>query len=222
MIPSERLDEAKVPGSSETLELWRHDQEYSIRVDRWELMNSRQHGSEEALAELALEAISSVESPHVLTGGLGLGYTLRAALDHSNATSTHTVAELSGAVVDWCRKYFGELANHPLDDPRVRVYEGDVGKLMASRPGTFDAILLDVDNGPEGLTRDENGALYSVDGLRKSRAAPRPGGVLGVWSASRDRGFTRKLEQAKFEVREEAVRARRTKGGRHTIWIARR
>lgn len=186
-----------------------------------ELMNSRLSGSEEALAKLACEPIRGRPSPHVLIGGLGMGFTLRAALSELGDDAAITVAELVPAVVGWARGPLAMMFGNCLDDPRVTIREVDVGVLI--RSGTaYDAILLDVDNGPEGLTRKANDALYDLAGLRAAYAALRPGGVLAVWSSCSDGGFTRRLRQADFVVDEVTVRATGKRGARHVIWVATR
>jgi spermidine synthase len=157
----------------------------------------------------------------VLVGGLGMGFTLAATLAQLGADAEVVVAELIGAVVAWNRTHLGHLAGHPLKDARVQVHEGDVGQVLRERKGAFDAVLLDVDNGPSGLTRDSNSQLYGTSGLAAAHAALRPGGVLAVWSVASDPAFTRRLSRAGFEVREHNVSARSgSKGPRHTLWIA--
>jgi spermidine synthase len=156
-----------------------------------------------------------------LIGGLGMGFTLAAALAMSGPNAEVVVAELVPEVVTWNRTLIGALAGHPLADPRSKIYVGDVGDLIRREAGGFDAILLDVDNGPEALVRPANDWLYSRAGLQAARAALRPGGVLAVWSASPDRIFTKDLKQAGFDVREHIVHPHRAgKGPRHQIWIA--
>lgn len=221
MIPWEQLERASVPGGRGEIALYRRGDELSIRIDRAELMNSRMHGSEELLAELGCAAIRERAGPAVLIGGLGMGFTLAAALAQLGQDAEVVVAELIGAVVSWNRSHLGHLAGHPLKDGRVQVHEGDVGQLLRERKGGYDAILLDVDNGPSGLTRDSNSQLYSVNGLAAAHAALRQSGVLAVWSVASDPAFTRRLSRAGFEVREHNVAARSgKKGPRHTLWIA--
>jgi spermidine synthase len=221
MIPWEHLDRASVPGGGGEISLHRRGDELSIRIAGTELMNSRMHGSEEKLAELGCLPIREREAASVLVGGLGMGFTLAAALAQLGPSAQVVVAELIGAVVSWNRTHLGHLAGHPLKDARVQVYEGDVGQLLRERQGGFDAVLLDVDNGPSGLTRDSNSQLYGTSGLGAAHAALRAGGVLAVWSVASDPAFTRRLERAGFEVREHNVAARSSnKGPRHTLWIA--
>lgn len=222
MIPWEHLADAEVPGTADVLRLYRRDGEYSLRVGRVELMNSRQHGSEEALAELALPGASAAGAPRVLIGGLGMGFTLRAALGHLPASATVVVAELVPEVVDWNRTWLAPLAGAPLEDPRVSVRTGDVARIFRQQEESFDCILLDTDNGPEGTTAEGNEWLYSPAGLAAILACLRPGGVLAVWSGFPSRRFTERLSRAGFRVNTHTVRARRDKGARHTIWLAKR
>jgi spermidine synthase len=185
-------------------------------------MSSRMHGSEQALAAFAFRPMRAVE-PQVLVGGLGMGFTLRATLDLLNADATVVVAELVPAVVAWNRGPLGPLAGHPLRDPRVRVETGDVAETLQSSPGRFDAVLLDVDNGPDAFTATANARLYGDQGLAAARDALTPGGVLAVWSAWEDRRFEQRLRYAGFVVEVERVRGRLRKGGpKHTIFIGRR
>ena len=223
MIPWQLLDSAKVPGENEDLRLYQRGGEFSIRVDGSELMNSRVHGSEAAMAELACARISSLPCPQVLIGGLGMGFTLAAALNRLGAGSQVVVAELVPAVVSWNRGPLAALAGHPLDDDRVTVREVDVAQILQAEHRAYDAILLDVDNGPKGLTQKSNDWLYTRTGLDAAFMALRPSGVFALWSASPDPAFTRLLRKARFKVDEERVRARGScGGGHHTIWIAAR
>ena len=221
MIPWEKIDTARIPGSDEELRLMRRGSEFSIKLGTNELMNSRLSGSEAALATLAAKRLEKVAKPHVLIGGLGMGFTLRAALGAFGSKATIVVAELVPQVVAWARGPMAELFGDSLEDRRVSIQEVDVARLIERHPRTFDAILLDVDNGPEGLTRKANDALYDVYGLRAAQSALRPGGVLAVWSSGPNAKFTKSLRQAGFAVNEVAVRATGRGGGaRHVIWIA--
>lgn len=221
MIPWELLDRAPVPGSTGELRLFRRAGEFSIRMGGLELMNSRVHGSEEALAELACKRIAGRAGAKVLVGGMGMGFTAAAALRRLGRDGRVVVAEIVPAVVEWNRGPLADLAARPLDDCRVTVRLGDVAEVMQAERGAFDAILLDVDNGPEGLTRKGNDLLYARAGLKAAFNALRPAGVLAVWSAGPSPAFARRLVQAGFTVEEVGVRARGGgKGRRHTIWIA--
>ena len=221
MIPWELLGSAQVPGDSGELRLYRRGKEFSIRVNGSELMNSSAHGSEDALAELACAKIADRSRPRVLIGGLGMGYTLAAALRRLGPNARVVVAELVPELVVWNRGPLAALAGHPLEDTRVNVREVDVAQVLQAEQQAYDAILLDVDNGPEGLTRQGNDWLYSRPGLDAAFAALRPAGVLAVWSAGPNPSFSRRLRQAGFKVDEVRVRARGPRGGgHHTIWIA--
>ena len=224
MTPWILLDSAPVPGNGGELCLYQRGNEFSIKITgRGELMNSRVHGSETALAEQACARLAGCPKPRLLIGGLGMGFTLAAALRLVGDTAEVVVAELVPAVVAWNRGPLGAPAGHPLQDPRVSVHAGDVARiLMTGEPAAYDAILLDVDNGPEGLTRKENDWLYSMDGLIAAYAVLRPRGVLAVWSAGPDQDFAQRLRKTGFEVDEVRVRAHGSKGARHIIWCARR
>ncbi len=223
MIPWELLDSTQIPGNGGELTLHRHGGDFSIRVDSDELMNSRLHGSEEALAKLACGRIDGRAKPRILIGGLGMGFTLSAALQYLGTKASIEVAELVPAVIEWNRGPLGELTGYPVLDSRVTIHEVDVARVMKTKRRAYDAILLDVDNGPEGLTRKDNNWLYSPGGLNVAFKALRPEGVLAVWSAGPNRPFARRLNQAGFEVDEVSVKARGPYGGaKHTIWIAAR
>lgn len=222
MIPWVQLDSAKTPDGGQELRLKRRGTEFSIMLGTNELMNSRLSGSEEALAKLSCERIAGHSRPTILIGGLGMGFTLRAALTELANDAGIVVAELVPAVVAWARGPMAEIFDGCLDDPRVTIQETDVGQLIRSRPAAWDAILLDVDNGPEGIVHKSNDALYSVQGLAAARSALKPGGVLAVWSQGPDNGFTRRLKQAGFAVEEVSTRANGKRGARHVIWIATR
>ncbi|MFN3655727.1 MAG: hypothetical protein ACK4UO_00565 [Pseudolabrys sp.] len=220
MIPWVQIDTARVPGGGE-LRLMRRGDEFSIRLGANELMNSRLSGSEEALARLACGKLQGRRTPRMLIGGLGMGFTLRAALDALPADAEIAVAELVPAVVAWARGPMAAVFGRSLEDKRVTIDAIDVGEAIGAGKARFDAILLDVDNGPDGLTRTANDALYSAAGLAAAHAALRPGGVLAVWSAGPDAGFTKRLRQAGFAVEEARVRGGRTRrGARHVIWLA--
>jgi spermidine synthase len=219
MVPRELIDTADVPGGG-ALRLYRRGADYSIMLGGNELMNSRLSGSEEALATLAIERIGGRVAPHVLIGGLGMGFTLRAALAKLDAGAQVTVAELVPAVIAWARGPMAEMFGGCLDDPRVRLLEQDVAALIGDALGMYDVILLDVDNGPDGLTRAGNNRLYGAAGLAAARAALAPGGVLAIWSAAPDAKFTRRLGEAGLAVEEVVVKARGARGARHVIWLA--
>ncbi|WP_159950798.1 hypothetical protein [Rhizobium sp. 18065] len=220
MLPWIQLDTAAIPGGSE-LRLKQRGTEFSIMLGTNELMNSRLSGSEEALATLAFERIAGHTRPHILIGGLGMGFTLRAALAILPEDAKVTVAELVPGVVEWARGPMAEIYKGSLDDPRVTIHVGDVGALIAKSRDTFDAIMLDVDNGPDGLTREENDSLYDFDGLRASKAALRKNGVLAVWSSGPDPRFTKRLRDIGLAAEEVPTRASRKGGGaKHMIWLA--
>ena len=220
MVPWELLDRATVPGSQGELRLYKRGEEFSIRLERIELMNSRRHGSEAALAELACARVANHGRPRVLIGGLGMGYTAAAALRELRADGQLVVAELVPAVVEWNRGPLADLAGRPLENEQVTVREIDVAQILKTERTAYDAILLDVDNGPEGLTRKGNDWLYSQAGLNAAYSALRPEGVLAVWSASPDRAFVRRLRETGFEVEEVQVRSQGPRrGARHTIWL---
>lgn len=225
MIPWEKLGEAIAPGGGK-LTLHRRGHEFSIRVDGRDLMGNRQHGSEDALARLGCEGLASVAKARVLIGGLGMGFSLRAALDVLRADAKVEIAELVPAVVAWNRGPLSPLAGAPLEDPRVEVHEGDVIPRIAAARERYHAILLDVDNGPDALTSPGNAQLYGPAGLQRAGGALRPGGTLAVWSAEDDARFTARLERAGFRVRVERVLARHNgakRGGkRHVLWLAQR
>ncbi len=222
MLPWIHLATATTPGG-ETLRLLRRGDEFSIRLQGGnELMNSRLGGSEEALATLALERLADRHAPRVLIGGLGMGFTLRAAQAVAPPDARLVVSEIVPELIGWAGQHMAAVFGDCLSDPRVDVRTGDVGALIREAQGAFDAILLDVDNGPDGLTRPDNDALYREEGLRSSRRALSPGGVLAVWSAAPDRAFSKRLSRCGFDLSTHTVRAGRTKrrGTRHTIWIA--
>ncbi len=223
MRPWQLLDRDTIPGTTRELCLYQRGDEFSIKIaGGGELMNSRVHGSEDALAELACQAFEGGVD-RVLIGGLGMGFTLAAALSQVGPEAKVTVAELVPAVVRWNRGPLGVFAGHPLDDSRTEVHEGDVARLLKKARESYAVILLDVDNGPEGLTRKENDWLYGRAGLDAAYRALRPGGCLGVWSAGAAPEFTERLRRAGFEVETHQVRAHRPgKGARHVVWLGRR
>ena len=211
-----------MPGGGE-LRLYERGGEFSLRLDGRELMASRAYGSEEALGELAAARLRARKEPSVLIGGLGLGYTLAALLRGVGPRAAILVAELVPAVVEWNRGPLAHLAGHPLRDARVRVATADVADVLRDARGAFDAVLLDVDNGPGAATRPGSARLYDAEGLAAARDALRPGGVLGIWAASGERGFPKQLRAAGFRVEETRARARGgRRGGAHVIWIAER
>lgn len=224
MIPWIHLDTAKIPNGGGELKLTQRGDEFSIKLSgiRGELMNSRVYNSEKVLSELGCEHITKTNNAHVLVGGLGMGYTLAAALRVTNSSSHVTVAELIPEVVEWNKGPLGNCAGNPLQDKRTVVYIGDVKDLLAIQKPTFDSILLDVDNGPEGLTHNDNNWIYSKDGLKCIFVTMRPKGVLAIWSAGPDELFKQRLKQSGFSVETHVVRARPGKGSRHTIFLAKK
>ncbi len=221
MIPWENIDQSKIPGSQELITLQRRGEEYSIRTAGTELMNSRQHGSEDALATLTLDSITQVSNIQVLVGGLGMGYTLASALKISKPDASIVVSELIPAIVKWNKTHLGHLAGRPMDDPRVKIQICDIAKIISKSTAKWDAILLDVDNGPEGLTQKANDRLYSTVGLNKAFNALRAGGTLAIWSCDPNPKFTLRLKQCGFITKPHTVRARKSqKGSKHVIWIA--
>jgi spermidine synthase len=207
-------------GSEMTLA--RRGDEHSIRIDGDVLMTSDSHGSEEKLAERGCAGLETLPLARVLVGGLGMGFTARAALSALRSDAAVDVVELVGAVVRWNRELIGHLADAPLLDPRVRVIEGDVADVIATARERYDAILLDVDNGPEAFTAPQNTQLYSRDGLRRARKALRPNGVLAVWSTFESRAFTARLRAADLQTRLVRVHANRHSNRLHSLWLGRR
>lgn len=222
MIPRELLGTAIVPGGGEQLRLFRRGKDFMIVLDRNELMNSRMSGSEEALARMTIERLAR-PSPHLLIGGYGMGFTLRASYAATGPKARITVVELVPEIISWAKGTMAELTAGALDDARLELVIGDVAEVIGKARGTYDAILLDVDNGPDGLTRNANDRLYSAAGLASAKAALKPGGILAVWSAAPDRHFTRRLGEAGFAVDEVTIAARSNgKGARHNIWFAKK
>jgi spermidine synthase len=223
MIPWTLIDTGKIPGTADTLRLMQRGAEFSIMLGQNQLMSSRLSGSEVALATLACARTADREKRQILIGGLGMGFTLRAALTVAGAKADIVVVELVPAVIAWARGPLSGIFESSLDDPRVDLRQADIVDVIRSKKSSYDAILLDVDNGPEGLTRPANDWLYNAAGLREAYAALRPGGVLAVWSGGADEAFTRRLRRAGFSVEDIAVRASGArKGARHMIWLATR
>jgi len=226
MRPWDYVDSEEVPDDDGTIYLMSRGSQYAIHVNGQELMDNRMHGSEDAHADLACESLADLENAKILVGGLGMGFTLAAALRQIGAGGQVTVAELIPAVVRWNREYVGRAAGHPLRDERVNVYVGDVGDLVEVPPTLWSAILLDVDNGPKSLTRPTNSWLYSHRGLRAAHDALIPGGVLGIWSAATDDALTERLLDTGFDVDElmysEAGRPTHPDFDFHVLWTARK
>lgn len=223
MDSAELVDTAAIPGNNGKLQLFKCEEEYSISIEGvGVLMSTWAHQSEDALAELACRKVSGRTQPRVLIGGLGMGFTLAAALRHLGADADVEVAELVPGVIAWNQGVLGKYAGYPLQDARTTVREGDVAKLLRSQRQAYDAIMLDVDNGPNGLTRKKNDWLYSTDGLTESYKALRPGGILAVWSAATSRNFMERLRKVGFKVKQSRVPEQDNQGDLHAIWIAER
>jgi spermidine synthase len=222
MLPWIHLDTGQIPGGG-NLRLKQRGSEFSIMLGANELMNSRLSGSEEALANLVAERLKDHQKPRILIGGLGMGFTLRAALAAFPAKAEIIVSELVPSVIAWARGPMAGLYESSLDDTRVTIAEEDVIERIRFDRAGFDAILLDVDNGPDGLTRASNDGLYDAAGLIKAHGALRAGGILAIWSAHPDDAFTKRLRRTGFQVEEISVRASRSKrGAKHVIWVATR
>ncbi len=222
MKPLELLGQTVSPDGS-VMKLIRRGDEYLILVNGAILMSNRMHGSEKALATFAFQRMRTLERPSVLIGGLGMGFTLRATLDLLSSDAAVVVAELVPAVVEWNRGPLGPVAKHPLKDKRVRVETGDVAVTLSSRLGQFDAVLLDVDNGPAALTDSNNAGLYDSRGIAAAHASLKKTGVLAIWAAKEDRKFKQRLRDGGFDVQVQRPRGRLIKGGpRHTIFLARK
>lgn len=220
MTPRELIGTADVPGGA-PLKLYQRGGDFMITLERNELMSSRMSGSEVALGVMTCQRLSARPAPRILIGGYGMGFTLRAVLGANGPDAQIVVAELVSEIIAWARGPMQTLADGCLDDPRVEVKLKDVADVISSGAGGYDAILLDVDNGPDGLTRQANDGLYSARGLAAARAALSPGGILAVWSAAPDVAFARRLAKAGFVVDEVKVRARENgKGPVHIIWFA--
>jgi len=223
MIPWLQIDTTRVPGAEVELRLMRRGDEFSMMLGQNELMNSRLSGSEAALATLACKRIELVRRPHLLIGGLGMGFTLRAALAVLGSDARIVVAELVPAVIAWARGPMAGIFGDSLSDPRASIREADVVDVVRSHRSAFDAILLDVDNGPEALIRKANDALYDLKGLKAIHRALRPRGVLAIWSSGPNAAFSKRLRDAGFDVNEVAIRATaKRSGARHVIWFAAR
>jgi spermidine synthase len=219
MKPFETLDTFVTPAGLK-LTLHRRDNDHFIYLDGYELMSTRVHDSETALGTLACEKLRGKRQARVLIGGLGMGFTLKAALEVLGPDAEVVQAEVFPVVVEWHRLHLQELAV-PLDDARVRIHIGDVSDLIRSRSGpTYDAILLDTDNGPDAMCVGTNATLYDSLGIELARSALRPGGTLAVWSAHDDPAFAKRLRRCGFDVRTEAVRGHAGKGPRHFLFLA--
>lgn len=217
------VDTAEIPGTGGELQLFKCEEEYSISIKgAGVLMSTWAHQSEDALAELACRKISGRERPRVLIGGLGMGFTLSAALRQLGPDAEVVVAELVPGVVAWNEGVLGKYAGHPLQDERTLVRGGDVAKRLRSERQAYDAIMLDVDNGPNGLTRKKNDWLYSTDGLTEAYKALKPGGILAIWSAATSRNFMERLRKVGFKVKQSRVPEQNNEGDLHAIWIAER
>jgi len=224
MIPWTLLGSANIPNNGGELELTQRDKEFSIHLKgvRGELMNSRVHCSELALATLGCAHIQGIENTKVLVGGMGMGFTLAAALKATSKSSQVVVAELVPEVIEWNKGPLGNCADRPLNDHRTLVHLGDVAELFKTKQATYHVVLLDVDNGPEGFTHADNNNLYSLESLHAIRQTLHPNGVLAIWSAWNDPKFTTQLKKARFKVQTQTVRAHKGKGSRHTIYLAKK
>ena len=216
-----QLGEAPIPGSDKTLLLYRGKDDFSIKISGgFELMSTRKHASEDALGSLPCKRLKQADKARVLIGGLGMGFTLAAVLKEVGSGAEVTVAELIPEVVEWNRGPLGDFSDRPLDDTRTRVHIGDVAKLLRGSRECFDVIVLDVDNGPEGLTKRANDWLYTMSGIAAAQAALSPTGILAYWSADPDPAFHDRLRCCGLLVEEVSVFAHGNKGTRHTIWLA--
>jgi len=221
MKPTRLLDQATTPDGT-PLTLHEHDGTLLIRVGGVELMSTRQHHSEERLAELACAGLRDRRRAAVLIGGLGLGFTLRETLRHVAADASVVVAELVPAVIAWNRNPAYGLAADLIDDPRVEIIADDVAHVLAASRGRFDSIMLDVDNGASGLTAAANDGLYAAAGLRRAWAALKPGGRLAVWSAGSDPRFVARMQDAGFAVEVCKARTHPTGGSWNSIFVGTR
>ena len=216
------IDTVSIPGADNELALYKRGKDYFIKIlGGQDLMNTRAHASEDALGEIASAGLRQTRQARVLIGGLGMGFTLSAALRQLGVDAEVVVAEIVPGVIDWNRGVLAEFAGRPLEDSRTLIQAVDVAILHRNERVGFDAIVLDVDNGPDALTRASNQWLYSRKGLSVILQALRPGGALAVWSAGPDRAFTKRLQAAGFVVEEVSVRAHAGKGARHVVWLAR-
>jgi len=216
-----QLDKADIPGTEQSLTLFKSKDDFHIKLTGGiELMSTRKHGSEDALGSLPCKKLKNTDKAHVLIGGLGMGFTLAAALKSVGTEAQVTVAELIPEVVEWNHGPLGEFSGYPVNDPRSRVKIIDVCELIKDHHNVYDVIALDVDNGPEGLTHSGNSWLYSLTGIRAACAALRPDGVLAYWSATEDKPFRSRLRQCGLSVDEVRVFAHGKKGTQHTIWLA--
>ncbi len=221
--PWELIDTAPIPGQGTELQLYQRKGEFSISIlDGGVLMSTWAHQSEDALAELPCRKIANRTNPRVLIGGLGMGFTLAAALKTLGNNAEVVVAELVPGLIEWNRGSLGKYADHPLQDSRTQVRVGDVAKILRAQRQAYDAILLDVDNGPHAITRKKNNWLYTTDGLTESYRALRPEGILAIWSAGPDREFMQRLQKIGFKVKQVRVREHQNKGDLHAIWFAER
>lgn len=221
MIPWKLIDTGPIPGTNDTLRLKQRGGEFAIMLGQNQLMSSSLHGSEIALATLTHRRIADRKNAAILIGGLGMGFTLRAALEVFGPTAKIDVAELVPAVIAWAHGPMAAIFENSLSDPRLTLHQADVVDIIRAQASAYDGILLDVDNGPEGLTRPANDRLYDLGGLKTAFNALRPRGILAVWSSRPDDGFTQRLQRTGFSVDEVAVRASNTrKGSRHHIWFA--
>jgi len=215
------LGKAVIPGTEQTLFLYQGKDDFFIKISGGgELMSTRKHGSEDALGSLPCQRLQNAHAAKVLIGGLGMGFTLAAVLKTVGKEAVVTVAELIPEVVEWNRGPLGECSGNPLNDPRSRIHVGDVAQLLRDSKACFDVIALDVDNGPEGLTKSANDWLYTSTGILAAQAALREGGILAYWSAGPDQAFHERLRRCGFLVEELSVHAHGKKGARHVIWLA--
>jgi spermidine synthase len=217
----DQLDTAPIPGSDKTLMLFKDKDDFHIKISGGiELMNTRQHGSEDALGYLPCQALKNPEAPQILIGGLGMGFTLASVLAHVGSQAVVDVAELIPEVVEWNLGPLGAISEYPLNDIRTRVHITDVGKILRARKACYDVIALDVDNGPDGLTTTSNDWLYTAAGIHCVRTALKPKGIVSYWSAVTDPKFNKLLKSCNLRVEEKQVYAHGKNGARHTIWLA--